>query len=112
MSKFLSTVFCALFAVNLVAGGAQATTIYKKDGFTYNLSGDANSVASKHGADQDLDVEYDDLEIKNAVSYELNDNMKAFLVIWTSGFGGKDGDAAELEEAYVGLQFIRSKSDG
>ncbi len=118
MSKFLSTVFCAFFAVSLVAGGAQAATIYKKDGFTYKLSGDLQiQLRQKNGTDKDeegndidydLDVEYDDLEIKNAVSYELNNNMKAFGNL-DFGFGGKDGDEAELEEAYVGLQFYTVK---
>ena len=107
MSKFLSTVFCALFAVSLVAGGAQAATIYKKDGFTYKLKGDLQiQLRQENGADKDLDVEYDDLEIKNAVSYEINDNMKAFGEL---DFGFKDAadkkaDPA-IEEAYVGLQF-------
>lgn len=111
MSKFLSTAFCALFAVSLVAGGAQAATIYQKDGFTYKLSGDLQiQLRQDNGADQDLDVEYDDLEIKNSVSYELNDNLKAFGEL---DFGFKDAadkkaDPA-IEEAYVGLQFYTVK---
>lgn len=109
MSRFLSTLVCALFVTSLIAGGAQAATIIKKDGLTYKLKGDLQlQLRQDPGDDQNVDIEYDDLEIKNSISYELNENLQAFGQL---DFGFKDAadkdnqDNPELEEAYVGMAY-------
>ncbi|SHJ23150.1 Outer membrane protein (porin) [Malonomonas rubra DSM 5091] len=101
----VATLVAGLFAVSSV----QAATVYKKDGFTYKIKGDLQiQLRQDPGVDQDMDVEYDDLEIKNSVSYDLDDNMTAFGQL---DFGFKDAadddgqDNPELEEAYIGFGF-------
>ena len=59
------------------------------------------------GDDQNLDVEFDDLEIKNSIAYDLGNGLTAFGQL---DFGFKDDaegkrDGSKLEEAYVGLAY-------
>jgi predicted porin len=59
------------------------------------------------GNDQNPEIEFDDLELKNYVSYELSDTLTAFGRV---DFGFKDAaedkqDGSDLEEAYLGLAF-------
>ncbi|UTW02490.1 porin [Amphritea atlantica] len=90
------------------AGSASAATIYEGKGLTYKLKGDFQIQLRKDaGEDQKLDVEFDDLELKNSVIYDLGDDMKAFGQL---DFGYKNAaegktDSSHLEEAYVGMQF-------
>ncbi|PSL09384.1 putative porin [Marinobacterium halophilum] len=100
-------------AVSVAAGSASAATIYEGKGLTYKINGDLQvQLRQKVGDDKNPDLEFDDLEIKNYVSYDLGDDMKAFGRV---DFGFKDAannsEKAEgkedvaLEEAYVGLAF-------
>ena len=100
-------------AVSVAAGSASAATIYEGKGLTYKINGDLQiQLRQKVGEDKNPDLEFDDLEIKNYVSYDLGDDMKAFGRV---DFGFKDAannsEKAEgkedvaLEEAYVGLAF-------
>jgi len=95
-------------AVSVAAGSASAATIYEGNGFTYKLNGDLQVQLRKEvGDDEHADVEFDDLELKNYVSYDLGNDMKAFGRV---DFGFKDAaedkqDGSDLEEAYVGLAF-------
>ncbi len=60
------------------------------------------------GDDQNLDVEFDDLELKNSVVYELNSDLKAFGQLdygFKDAAEGKGKYSTKLEEAYVGLDF-------
>jgi predicted porin len=90
------------------AGAANAATIYEGKGLTYKLKGDFQVQLRKDtGDNQKVDVEFDDLEIKNTVIYDLGDDMKAFGQL---DFGYKDAaedkqSGSDLEEAYVGMQF-------
>lgn len=90
------------------AGTANAATIYEGNGLTYKLKGDWQiQLRQDVGDDQNLDVEFDDLELKNSIVYDLNNGMKAFGQV---DFGFKDAaedkkDGSKLEEAYVGLDF-------
>jgi len=90
------------------AGAANAATVYEGKGLTYKLKGDWQIQLRKDpGNNQNWDVEFDDLEIKNSVVYDLNDNMRAFGQL---DFGFKDAaedkqSGSDLEEAYVGLGF-------
>lgn len=95
-------------AVSVAAGSASAATIYEGNGFTYKLNGDLQVQLRKEaGKDEHADVEFDDLELKNYVSYDLGNDMKAFGRV---DFGFKDAaedkqDGSDLEEAYIGLAF-------
>ena len=108
MKKIVISTIVALFLA--VAGSAQAATIFKKDNFTYKIKGDLQiQLRQDTGDDQDLDVEYDDLEIKNYVAYKINDSVTAFGGL---DFGFKnaadksDSDAdPHLEEAYLGFKY-------
>jgi predicted porin len=111
MKKLMSKILFALIATALVATGAQAATVFDKDGFKYSLSGDLEIQLQdlNTDADDDLDVAYDDLEIKNAVSYELGNGLTAFGEL-DFGFkeaaeGNSEDDSINMEEAYLGLGY-------
>lgn len=95
-------------AVALASGSANAATIYENGGFEYKLNGDLQvQFRQESGVDKNADIEFDDLELKNYVSYELNDSMTAFGRV---DFGFKDAaedkqSGSKLEEAYVGMDF-------
>ncbi|MGY8871187.1 MAG: porin [Pseudomonadales bacterium] len=87
---------------------AQAATVYEGKGLKYELKGDFQvQLRQKVGKDKDLDIEFDDLELKNRVTYTLNDNMAAFgqLDFSFDRAANNGGDGAKLEEAYLGLDF-------
>lgn len=90
------------------ASTANAATIYEGKGLTYTLKGDWQiQLRQDVGDDQNPDVEFDDLELKNSVVYDLNNGIKAFGQV---DFGFKDEaedkrEGSKLEEAYVGLDF-------
>lgn len=98
----------AVVVSSVAAGSAQAVTVFEKDGFTYKMNGDLQiQIRQKVGDDEDLFVDYDDLEIKNYFSYDMGNDLKAFGRI---DFDFKDhankGETNKpLEEAYVGLQY-------
>lgn len=108
MKKLVIGVVLAAFLA--VAGPAQAGTVLKKDNFTYKIKGDWQIQFRKEiGDDEDLDVEYDDLEIKNYAAYAINDNLTVFGEL---DFGFKNAadksdedDGPHLEEAYLGVKF-------
>ena len=108
MKKVMAKIMFALLAITMIAGGAQAATIYKKDGLTYKLKGDIQiQLRQKAGDDEDFGVDYDDLELKNAVSYDLGNDLKAFAEL---DFGFKKAaegsqDSINFEEAYVGFGY-------
>lgn len=91
-----------------VAGAANAATIYEKNGLIYKMKGDWQiQLRQDAGDDQNLDVEFDDLEIKNSIAYDLGNGLTAFGQL---DFGFKDDaegkrDGSKLEEAYVGLAY-------
>ncbi|MFT6978915.1 MAG: putative porin, partial [Marinobacter psychrophilus] len=98
----------AVVVSSVAAGSASAATIYEKDGFTYKLNGDFQvQMRQAIGNDERAEVEYDDLELKNYVSYDLGNNLTAFGRL---DFGFKDAaeddkNGSNLEEAYVGLKY-------
>lgn len=97
-------------AIAVVAGSASAATVYEGKGLKYSVKGDWQvQLRQDVGDDQKLNVDFDDLEIKNAISYDLGDNLKA---IGKLDFGFKDAandksdaDSGKLEEAAVGFDF-------
>lgn len=92
----------------LLAGAVNAATVYEGNGLTYKLKGDWQIQLRKDtGNDQHMDVEFDDLELKNSVTYDLGNGMTAFGQL---DFGFKDAaegkkDGSKLEEAYLGMDF-------
>lgn len=98
----------AASVATVMASSANAATIYEGKGLTYKLKGDFQvQLRQDVGADQNLDVEFDDLELKNTVIYDLGNGMKAFGQL---DFGFKDAaedkqSGSKLEEAYIGLDF-------
>jgi len=104
MKKLLLAVAVSSVAV----GSANAATIYEKDGFTYKLNGDFQiQMRQKVGEDERVKVDYDDLELKNYVSYDVGNDLTAFGRL---DFGFKDAadtgeNGSNLEEAYVGMKY-------
>lgn len=102
------TVLAAALAA-VTAGATQAATIYEGNGLSYKVKGDWQiQLRQKAGQDKDLDVEFDDLELKNTVTYDLDNGLKAFGQLdFSFDSEGNDSskESAKLEEAYVGLDF-------
>ncbi|MBA4502598.1 porin [Marinobacterium marinum] len=96
-------------AVSVAAGSASAATIYEGKGLTYTLNGDLQIQFRKEvGKDEHTDIEFDDLELKNHVSYDLGNDMTAFGRIdfgFKNAADGKYDDGSNLEEAYLGMSF-------
>lgn len=108
MKKMLYYAVIAAFIVSV--GAVHAATIYEKDGLSYKISGDWQIQLRKDpGHDQDLDVEYDDLEIKNSIKYDLGNGISAFGQLdygFKNAADQPDSKAnPHLEEAYVGFTY-------
>ena len=92
----------------LAANTASAATVYDNKGLTFKIKGDWQiQLRDSYKKSEDMDVEFDDLEIKNSVIYDLGNDLKAFGQL---DFGFKDAaedkqSGDDLEEAYVGLQY-------
>lgn len=110
MKMATSRTLAVLLASIMMAASAHAATIYNKDGLKYEVKGDIQiQLRQDPGADMQNDVEYDDLELKNKISYALENDMTVFAGL---DFGFKNaadksdaGKGPHLEEAYVGLGF-------
>lgn len=95
-----------------LAASAQAATVYEGNGLKYDIKGDIQiQLRQKVGQDQEQDLEFDDAEIKNRVTYDLQDNMSAFAQLdysFDKRANDQSSDAQDggrLEEAYLGLTF-------
>jgi len=91
----------------LIAGNSTAATIYEKDDLKLHLKGDLQvQLFQKPGEDEDLDVDYDDLELKFGATYTLENNVTAFGELdidWKNQGDGSDDDV--VDDAYVGIDF-------
>lgn len=84
--------------------------MYENGGFSYKVNGDFQiqfRQATTHEDDNRAEIEYDDLELKNFVSYDLGNDLTAFGRL---DFGFKDAaeddeNGSNLEEAFVGLKY-------
>lgn len=96
----------------LAANSATAATIYEDKGLTFKMKGDWQvQLRDDYKKANSADVEFDDLEIKNTVIYDLGNDLKAFGQL---DFGFKDAaedkqSGSDLEEAYIGLQMHNVK---
>ncbi|MGM0569823.1 porin [Marinobacter sp.] len=95
-------------AVSVAAGSASAATVYDANGLTYKVNGDFQVQLRKDiGDDTNEYVDYDDLEIKNYIAYDLGTDLTAFGRVdfdFKDQANGKD-NVTPLEEAYVGLRY-------
>jgi predicted porin len=95
-------------AVSVAAGSASAATVYEGNGLTYTVNGDFQIQLRRDiGDDESEYVDFDDLEIKNYLSYDLGGDMAAFGRVdfdFKDQANGKD-NVTPLEEAYVGLRY-------
>lgn len=91
------------------AGSVSAATIYEGNGLKYELKGDFQlQLRQKVGEDKDLDLEFDDMELKNRVTYDLGNDMTAFGQLdfsYDDSANDKYDGRSDLEEAYLGLSF-------
>jgi predicted porin len=92
----------------LAANSATAATIYEDKGLTFKIKGDWQvQLRDNASKTKDAEVEFDDLEIKNSIIYDLGNGLSAYGQL-DFGFkkaaedDGTDGD--QLEEAYLGLK--------
>lgn len=108
MNKATSRTLAVLLASIMMATTAQAATLYNKDGLKYDIKGDLQiQLRQDPGADMQPDVEYDDLEVKNKVTYQIDENLTAFTGL-DFAFNKAADDSTKnpnLEEAYVGLGY-------
>ncbi len=104
----MKKIILAAAIAGITANAATAATVYEGNGLKYQVKGDFQIQLRKDlGNDQHLDVEFDDLELKNRIEYDLGGDMKAFGQL---DFGFKNAaegkqSGSKLEEAYVGLDF-------
>lgn len=96
-------VTCAVALGALTAGTASAAvTVFEKENFTYELGADVQiQLLQDSGIDEDLDVNYDDGELKNRFTYDLGESLSAFAELDLEI--AKDSDVGR-EEAYIGLK--------
>ena len=98
----------AVAVSSVAAGSANAATVYEKDGFTYKLNGDFQvQFRQDIGDNERAGIDYDDLELKNYVSYDVGNGLTAFGRV-DFGFkkAAEDGSrGSNLEESYVGMKY-------
>ncbi|MFY0677157.1 MAG: porin [Neptuniibacter sp.] len=87
---------------------ATAATLYENNGLTFKMKGDWQIQLREHADNsKEMDVEFDDFEIKNSVIYDLGENLQAFGQLdFSFDKAAEDGtDGSKLEEAYLGVRF-------
>ena len=107
MNKLKKVLLFAAALLFVSVSTSFAATVVEKDDFTYKIKGDWQiQLRQDPGVDQELDVEYDDLELKNSIEYKIDDNLSAFgqLDFGFKNAADKDDDP-HLEEAYVGISY-------
>ena len=91
----------------VLSQASNAATIYEDKGLSFKMKGDWQ-IQLRDNADEtkDLEVEFDDLEIKNTVTYDLGNGLEAFGQLdFSFNSAAEDGtDGSKLEEAYLGLR--------
>lgn len=86
-----------------ITGNSLAATLIEQDNFTYEVEGDLQiQFLQDTGVDEDVDINFDDGEIKNRITYDLGRGLEAFGQI---DFNISDDDTVTQEEAYVGMAY-------
>lgn len=93
----------------VTANTATAATVYDDKGLTFKIKGDWQlQLRDNASKTKDTEVEFDDLEIKNSVTYDLGNGLKAFGELhfgFKDEAEGKGPDGSDhLEEAFMGLK--------
>lgn len=88
---------------------AAAATIYDDKGLTFKMKGDWQiQLRDNSNEADDTDVEFDDLEIKNSITYDLGNGLQAFgqldFSFDSEANNSATSDSGKLEEAYLGLR--------
>jgi len=101
----LSTAIAAITASSV----ASAANIYEKDELTIKLNGDFQvQLFDPVGEADDLDVDYDDLQLTLGADYKLGKGMAAFGQLGLDWKGqadaDEDDDDAVIDTAFVGLK--------
>lgn len=94
---------CAMVMTAVSAGTASAAvTLVENENFTYELGVDLQiQLLQDSGVDEDLDVNYDDGELKNRFEYKLGNDLVGFGQL---DFEVAKGEDVSREEAYIGLE--------
>jgi predicted porin len=94
----------AAVAAITTSGSVNAITVFEKDSFKWKLNGDVQiQLLQDAGDDEDVDVNYDDTELKNYFTYSLENDMTAFARL---DYNVKDSSGTvDDEEAYIGIDF-------
>lgn len=91
----------------ILSQASNAATIYEDKGLSFKMKGDWQ-IQLRDNADEtkDLEVEFDDFELKNTVTYDLGNGLEAFGQLdFSFDKAAEDGtDGSKLEEAYLGLR--------
>ena len=97
----------AAAATLMMSANASAVSLIKKDGFTLKLKGDYQlQLRKKTGESDNLNLEYDDLELKFHGDYNFGGGIGAFGVLDIDFKSEGDNDAKRnLDEGYVGMKF-------
>lgn len=91
----------------ITANSAFAATIYEDNGITFKVKGDWQvQLRDNASKSKDAEVEFDDLEIKNSIAYDLGNDLTAYGQL---DFGFKNAaedkqSGDDLEEAYLGMK--------
>lgn len=100
-------------SATVASNGAIAATVFSGEGLTYKLKGDWQvQLRDDHKKSTDMDVEFDDLELKNTVIYDLGNGLQAFGQLdysFNSEADNKNSDSGHLEEAYLGVKYDNIK---
>lgn len=92
-----------IIATLAVTSNAFAATLIEQGNFSYDVEGDLQiQFLQNSGVDEDLDINFDDGELKNRITYDLGSGLKAFGQI---DFNISDDDSVGQEEAYVGMTY-------
>ena len=109
-----ASVLAACLAMGAISNSAHATiTLYEKGPLTYQLKSDLQiQLKEDVGTDQDLNVDFDDLELKNVVNYKINDDLTALGELhfsYDNAARSETRDTSRLEEAFLGFKFSNAK---
>lgn len=113
--KISSIALIACISAGVISNPANATvTIYEKNGLTYKLKADLQVQLEEDvtANETDLDLAFDDLELKNIIQYDLGNGLKAFGELhfsFDNAANSENRDTSRLEEAFLGIDFGSTK---
>ncbi len=92
------------FGLIATSGAANAATIFKQGGLTYKVDGDIQiQLRRDNDEDNNTEIDIDDSELKNKITYDLGSGYKAFAEAHFDIGKDEDGEV-EAEETFVGFK--------